>query len=103
MGGLFISGANADRRDASFASPVDAIRGEVPLAARERRQANLFTRQLPSLDESVIFIQCPGREILVHRENKSGIGGLIVKEFFKFDCFLIIIWNKCFDLGPNLF
>src|SRR5215216_4843690 len=50
----------------------------------------------------MIFLQCPGGEIFIHRENKSCIGRLIIKEFFKFDGIAIFLRDQCFYLCPNL-
>src|SRR5687768_16058867 len=102
MRGLFIAGTKTNRRDSGFASPVNAVRGEVPFAAWGRGQADLFTRGLSCLNEWVILLQRPCREIFIHRKNEASIGWLVVKEFFQFDRIFIFIRNQRLDLCPDL-
>src|SRR5688572_17563401 len=47
MGCFLIAGAKANRRNASLARPVNAVRREVPLAAWRVRQANFLACLLP--------------------------------------------------------
>ncbi len=62
----------------------------------------MFTPGLSRLNECMIFLQCPGREIFIHRENKTSVGRFVVEEFFEFDGVFILNWNKRLDLRPDL-
>src|SRR5688572_2420083 len=102
MCSFFIARAKTNRWDSRFARPIYAVRREVPLATWGFWQTNMFTRQLSRLDERMILLQCPCREIFIHGENKSCIGRLVIKEFFQFDGIAIFFRDQRFDLRPNL-
>ena len=71
--GFLIARGKANRGDASFTSPVDAIGGKIPFAGGEIGQPNFLHGFESRLHEVVIFIQYPGREVFINFEDKAGV------------------------------
>src|SRR5689334_5616708 len=81
---FFVARTKADRGNPSLACPVDAICGEVPLAAGSLRQTHFLASLLSCLHQRVSLFQRPGGEIFIHGEHKPRVGRLVVKKLFHF-------------------
>src|SRR5690242_11776665 len=98
-----IAGTKTNRWDSSFTSPVCSIRGEAPLASGTCFIPQLADRLLSSLHDRMFFIQSPGGIILINREDKSGIGWIIVEKFFHRDLIAQVTGNQILHLLDRLF
>src|SRR5215207_7737760 len=103
MSSLFIARTKANRWDSCLTRPIDSIGGKIPFSRGCLGQAYTLASFLPRLNEWVILLQSPGREIFIHWEHESSVGGLIVEEFFHFDSVSIFAWDERFHLRFDLF